>query len=63
MFCNRRWWASRIEYDTVPVQHVCALRSPHDNEVHTCACGATYHESLGTIRIDHHPDEDDANVQ
>ena len=40
MFCAYRWWASRIEYDTVPVQHVCALRSPHPGQNHTCICGA-----------------------
>jgi hypothetical protein len=38
-YCNHRWHASRIEADTLPVEHVCNLTIGHWG-VHFCPCGA-----------------------
>lgn len=37
--CCERWWASRVEVETVPVLHVCAAVLDHVGD-HGCACGA-----------------------
>jgi hypothetical protein len=43
--CSHRWMASRVEVETLPVQHVCVLAANwlthfQAGAVHVCSCGA-----------------------
>ena len=40
--CEHRWWASRVEVETLPVLHVRAQPAGHGGlQPHRCSCGAT----------------------
>lgn len=43
LICNARWMAPRVEVESVPVMHVCALKYKHEG---VCAC------SCGRIRLE-----------
>lgn len=40
MICSFRWFASRVEVVTTPVEHVCGDEETPSHDIHRCACGA-----------------------